>query len=62
MNNKTKILIALNDYVRKAKKFELPALRIQCVQMIKMIDMRLYGKPAPIIKKKPLIKRLLERK
>ena len=50
MNNKSKELEALNVYVQRAKKWELPALRNQCVQMIKMIDARLYGKPMPPVK------------
>lgn len=40
MNQKTKILEELNKYVRSCKKWELPSLRNQCVQMIKMIDER----------------------
>lgn len=51
MNQRTKILVELNSYVQKAPKWELPSLRNQCVQMIRMIDHRLYGKPMPIIKK-----------
>lgn len=47
MNNKTKQLEALHVYVQKAPKWELPSLRNQCVQMIKMIDARLYNKPMP---------------
>lgn len=50
MNKKSKELDALHVYVQRAKKWELPALRNQCVQMIKMIDARLYGKPMPKMK------------
>ena len=50
MNQKSKELEALNVYVQKAHKWELPALRNQCVQMIRMIDARLYNKPMPIMK------------
>ena len=50
MNKKSQELEALNVYVQRAKKWELPALRNQCVQMIKMIDARLYGKPMPVMK------------
>lgn len=52
MNQKSKVLEELNKYVRNAPKWELPSLRNQCVQMIKMIDHRLYGKPQPILKPK----------
>jgi hypothetical protein len=53
MTNKSKELEALNVYVQRAKKWELPSLRNQCVQMIKMIDARLYGKPMPVMKMNP---------
>lgn len=52
MNQKSKVLNELNRYVQNAKKWELPALRVQCVEMINMIDHRLYGKPQPILKPK----------
>ena len=37
MNQKSKELEALNVYVQKAKKWELPALRNQCVQKLLLI-------------------------
>lgn len=53
MNKKSKELESLNVYVQRAPKWELPALRNQCVQMIKMIDAKLYGKPMPVYKMSP---------
>lgn len=52
MNNKTNQLDALHVYVQKAPKWELPSLRNQCVQMIKMIDARMNGNPMPKMKLK----------
>lgn len=53
MNKKSNELEALHVYVQRCKKWELPNLRNQCVQMIKMIDARLYGKPMPVVKLSP---------
>lgn len=52
MNKKSNELEALHVYVQRAKKWELPSLRNQCVQMIKMIDARLNGNPMPKMKLK----------
>lgn len=49
-NQKSKELEALNVYVQRAPKWELPFLRQQCVQMIKMIDARSNGNPMPKMK------------
>lgn len=48
MQRKTQFLNEINKYVEQAPKWELPAIRIQCIHMINRIDQKLYGKPKPI--------------